>query len=223
MNNSSPLLSLSEFRVPRGDRLFIVGTTGSGKTKLSERLVPMLGRYLLVHDGKGRIEWPGFHRHEQLHTLMSDRYPWLLYRPTHDAVHNPDAAEPFYEFAYRRGETVVYTDEVRTIAKGDVWPVWYHACQTRGRELGVTMVNGTQRPSRIPLELLSESESIIAFRLNLDRDRQRIEEVTGINPEVLTGRALPKHYFWHTWIGEDPRGPFHLHLDAASTAGREAE
>ena len=205
-------MNLSAFRVPRGDRLFVVGTTGSGKTKLMEKLVPLCGPYLLVHDGKGRIDWPGFHLHRSLDTLFRDTYPWLAYRPPHEAIHSPDAAEPFFEYAFKRGETVVYVDEVRTIAKGDVWPVWYHACVTRGRELGVTMLSGTQRPARVPLELMSETERVIAFRLNLKRDRDRLEEVTGLDQEVLSGMLLPKHYWWHVRIGEDPQGPFHLAL-----------
>ncbi|HEX4622242.1 MAG TPA: hypothetical protein VH208_11805, partial [Myxococcaceae bacterium] len=41
------------------DRATFLGQTGSGKTFLAEQLVRTRG-FVVVHDGKGRIEWPGF-------------------------------------------------------------------------------------------------------------------------------------------------------------------
>ena len=66
----------------------------------------------------------------------------------------------------------------------------------RGRELGVEVWNGTQRPKDIPQIALSESEHFYTFRLNLPQDRERIEAVTAIPREDIA--ALQKMLFYYS-------------------------
>lgn len=196
--------------------MLALGTTRSGKTELMKWLVPHLGPHIVVHDGKGRINWPNFHLHTQGETLQHDRWPWLIYRPPHEHIGEPDEAEPFYEWIFNRGHTVCYTDEMLTITKNGRAPMWWKACQTRGGELGISMVNGTQRPSWIPQEMLSEPEYAVLFRLNLPADRKRAAELCEIDDELLGPRALPKHYWYFVELGEQAEGPYHLRLPPAA-------
>jgi hypothetical protein len=102
-----------------------------------------------------------------------------------------------YWWAYRRGNVMVYTDETFLVMNRSYAPDGLRACVTCGRELGVGMIFGTQRPRGIDLRILTEAEVISMFDLRHKDDRKRMAEMMG--EEVL--RPLPRHAFWHWRTG----------------------
>jgi hypothetical protein len=94
------------------------------------------------------------------------------------AVYNNEVGEAL-NAAYEAGNINVYIDEatsvIRTkenkLALEDIWQ--------RGRSRNVGGWISSQRPSGIPLELISEGNHFFCFRLLLDRDRSRMSEFMG--------------------------------------------
>lgn len=102
--------------------------------------------------------------------------------------------DAYFATIYGAGHVTVYIDEAYGIVPpGAKIPPMLNALYTRGRELGIGVWAATQRPSWIPLVMLSEAEWLFAFRLQLDADRKRMAELMG--PEVMRPVRNP-HGFW---------------------------
>lgn len=179
----------------RGDRVFIAGQTGSGKTKLAEVLL-RYRKYVVVLDVKGTINWRGYtlvKSYAKLLELDPKKSPRIIYRPNPFELDDEVIIEAFFKWIYERHNTTVYVDELFGIAKGGVYPKYYGACLTRGRELKIEVWTGSQRPKDIPQIAISEAEHCYIFFLKLPQDRVRIEQITAINTEAIA--ALPKRHF----------------------------
>jgi hypothetical protein len=65
-------------------------------------------------------------------------------------------------------------------------PPFARALYQQGRARGVSVINCTQRPHRVPLYVYSEAHTLYSFRLNLKNDIQRIREIDPFyDPERL--------------------------------------
>lgn len=193
------------------NRAVFVGQTGSGKTTLAQYLLESR-RFVVVYDAKGQIRWPGYKRFTKCKDVTrADPHatPRILYAPNVSEFRDPRIRDIFFRWVFLRKNCTVYVDELYLIMdEGGLFPHFYHACVAQGRERGVEVWSATQRPFRIPIVILSESEHFYVFRLQ-DRDsRKRMEEVSGIDEETIA--TLPKRQFYYAAIGEQPRGPLTL-------------
>jgi hypothetical protein len=195
----------------RTDRALFLGQTGSGKTTLARRML-WARHYAVIYDGKGTIDWPGYRivtgigKAERLDPV---KVPRIIYRPPIEEASDPKAIETFFRWIYERGNCTLYVDEVYSVAERTI-PQYYSACMTRGRERGIEVWNSVQRPSRIPLSVLTEAENYYVFRLTLRDDRKRVEECTGMPERNLLD--LPKHRFYVARLGDRAEGPYLLDL-----------
>lgn len=207
---SKPSLGLSALIPPRTDRTVLVGTTGSGKTTLARQL---LASYpvVVVHDAKGLLRWPDYRVLTNWRELTRAKEPRLIYRPTARELRSDLDQECFFRWIYIRRNTVLYVDEVYAVAYRDELPPSYFACLTRGRERGIGILSATQRPIKIPNVILSESEHYFIFRLNLEHDRKRVQEVTGVD-EKLIGNLQKRQFVVASAGGYDILGPMQLQL-----------
>jgi energy-coupling factor transporter ATP-binding protein EcfA2 len=202
----------------RSDRVALIGTTGSGKTTLAEQLLPLLP-YVVVYDTKGRINWgPRWHLHRNFDALRKDSHRHLVFRPDYAQVRNVDAVDRFFAWIFARGNTTVYADEVTDFCQQPtVYPFQFGRCITRGRELGVTVWCGSQRPAGIPKICLTESETTFVFFLKSFDDRKRVADDTGLDVQAIFD--LDKHYFYVVHQSEKrPHGPHRLVLPARPRA-----
>lgn len=166
-----------ELRIRSDDRVALVGRTGSGKTYAARRLCNNAKR-LMVLDPKQRIdatEWRCIPWDREARRLLQNR------EPVRTLIRAPLTMKPweFWEDIYRLamsyGNVLVYTDEVYLVLPpGGVASPAMRACWTAGREIGVGSYAAMQRPSRVPLEVISEAEHIFMFRLTLADDRKRM-------------------------------------------------
>jgi hypothetical protein len=161
-------------------------------------------------DFKGTLNYPGFKVYTSLAKLVAAKEPKLTYRPDYAESVDETIQERFWEWVYRRRNTTIYVDETAAITRGDLFPYYYGACLMRGRELGLELWSATQRPMRIPQVVLSESEHVYVFRLRLPQDRQRMEQLTGIEQERI--HALPKLDFLYAAQDASIVGPLRLNL-----------
>ena len=198
----------------RGERLVLVGQTGSGKTTLARALLAERP-YVVVLDAKGLIRWPGYQVYTDFGKLTrSDpvHEPRTIWRPDWREAQDWSTVDAFFSWVYQARHRTCYVDELMAVTRGDQYPPHFGACFTRGRELGVDMWTATQRPKRIPQVALSESEHVYAFRLKLAQDRERVAELTGMDPHRLA--KLPKHDFLYSRQDAEVQGPLRLNLIA---------
>lgn len=197
----------------RTDRAVFVGQTGSGKTTLARYLLAnttIPRPFRLVVDYKGTLQWPEYRLCKNLKELTKAKDALLLYRPSLEESTDDDARNRLWEWIYRRRNTTVYVDETAAATSGDVYPFYYGGCLMRGRELGIELWSATQRPTRIPQVVLSESEHVYAFRLRLPQDRERVESLTGINRKEIA--VLAKRQFLYSRQDSETIGPVVLKL-----------
>lgn len=186
-----------------------IGQTGSGKTTLARELLNTRG-YVVVLDSKGTLDWPGYQLTHHLNDAVALAVPRIIYRPVYAELMDPATIDAFFEWIYKRRNTTAYVDEVSDVTQGDVFPFHFGADLRKGRELGVEMWCATQRPTRIPQVVLSESEHVYCFRLRLPQDRARVEATAAIDQWSIA--KLAKRQFLYSAQDGDVSGPYTLTL-----------
>lgn len=181
-------------RIRRGDRVTIVGRTGSGKSVLARTLLRAYSRAVLV-DPKGRAtlddwpivygseafvaSWPGSPRIIVRLGAGEDRRKWL------DAI---------AWHVFRHGETALNLDDTMGVVSANQGAPGLEACLGQGREIGITGIVCTQRPTRVPPAIMSEADHVFVFTLNRRDDRDTVSETIGdySGPAVWHGFV-----YWH--------------------------
>lgn len=196
----------------RSDRVFLAGQTGSGKTTLAQQLL-LLRRYVVVLDVKGTLNWSGYFRVTKFSELLNldpVESPRVIYAPRYEELSDSEQVNDFFRWVYDRHNCTVYVDELAGVTSGDSYPYYYGACLMRGRELGVEVWSGSQRPTRIPQIAMSEAEHVYCFKLKMTQDRQRMESLAEIPQEKIA--ALPKQHFLYAPQDGGVIGPLKLAL-----------
>jgi len=189
------------FRIAGNERALLVGRTGSGKSTLARALLAEYD-HVFVIDAKGDLELLNaivLTSPDKVSELefshrraLSDP---VIYRPE-PQYWDYRVYDRVFHWAYLAQNLTVYVDEISAVM-GDGYnvPQWYRALLTRGRALGIRMLSGTQRPSGIPLNVLSETDHVFLFELLLRDDRRRMAEIMG--ERVLSDDLLAEHAFWY--------------------------
>lgn len=214
-----------KFLIFPGQQVFVAGKKGSGKSRLA---CTYLSRAwypnVVLLDSKGDEDWPEarptwakgqvpiFSRLADLKDYSGGR---VIYRPNRYEL-NGDYYDRFYEWCYDwAGRNVsswrtpwgafkysltVMTDELFAVAQEGKLD-GFNACVTRGRSRGLGMWSLVQRPTRIPLFTISESDHRFVFRLNWPADRQRMAEACGAVELLDTPQG--EFGFWYHRDGQD--------------------
>lgn len=189
--------------VKSNDRAAIVGATGSGKTFLAQYLTWNVKRFV-VCDPKGTLRgrWGLEEWSERTRDLLLDGKPVRVRIPAPVVVRSKEDPdwEPFLWDVYDAGNCLLYVDEVYGVVPIGRKSQALNAIYTRGRELGIGAIACSQRPSWIPLELLSESSWFFMFRLLLDEDRKRMAAMMG---PAVTDPIRDPYGFWTFQTGWD--------------------
>jgi hypothetical protein len=185
--------------IRRSDRVFVVGTTGSGKTYLLRKLAAPQA-YVVVLDPKHQWEW-GKERLPHGPGVITNKFQvleeWeepspIVYRPSYDEAR--EGCPEFFRWLFTRGNTICVIDEVLSITPPVNIPRDFAICIQQGRSRNVALWMATQRPSRIPIPILSESEHHCVFRLRHPNDLKRMAEYTD---PIVEERPARDHNFWY--------------------------
>lgn len=168
---------MSTFRLPGTDeRTAIVGCTGSGKTQLGMHLLskmPFDTMPFVMIDSKG--ERLMRHLRGVVDISTSDVPPTApgLYRlPL--GPENEDEMEGWLWNVKAQGGLGLYVDEGYSMPDHKA----FRSILTQGRSLNIPVICLSQRPVDLPRYVFTEAQHICVFRLNDERDEEKVEKFT---------------------------------------------
>lgn len=163
------------------DRWYILGMTGSGKTRFAMRLFdslraiyPAAAGYLL--DSKGDdafVGWPNVTEQDDAPGTVG---PGILqvWRPANDVASAYD--EWLEKILKARRPALVFIDELSSLSTnggGTSYPNALAKLLKQGRSLGICVIILTQEAAYIPRQIKTQTTHLVRFRLQADEHAQR--------------------------------------------------
>ncbi len=191
-------------KIRPGESVFIVGPKGSGKTVLAKVLL-LARRNALIIDTKLVERWNAIGvriSEKQVLQAGAGRFHWPA---SHAFILDKDVQDAAFRGLLAKGHRALYIDEAYDLQQSGGLKLV--ATQGRASKLGLWV--STQRPSHIPLFLISEAQHFFIFYLRLKRDRERVEEATGM--QIPWSRLQKwKHSFLYVSEAGKMLGPIQL-------------
>lgn len=204
---------LPAFRWRQGEHVSIIGPTGSGKSVLTQQLLPMrsavcvLGTKpadrtldrLISHQGYTRVtSWPPalpWHRKPASAEWWRRVVLWPPYRGTSDrAVQARVFAEALGDM-FAAGRWCVNVDEAYYLCRTLGLTHWLEDYWTQGRSSGLSLIAATQRPAWVPLFMYDQATHLFFFSDNDETNLRRVGGLGGLSASRVraTVAALPAH------------------------------
>jgi|SRR5579863_147258 len=201
MSSTQTVVSTSEqFPIGSDERAVLVGKSDSGKTTLAKSLI-IRWPHLLVIDPKAEFDLPHARRVSDPYELnrikRGDERPTIFQPETR--YWNAETYNGVFRWVYERKNCSLFVDEQFGVQDGLRAPEYERAICTRGRSRKIRFLVGTQRPSRVPLEILTEAKWYFLFQLSEEEDLKRMAGMMSSNPaerRVILETKLGEHHFW---------------------------
>lgn len=170
-------------------RVLFCGKTRSGKTYLASRLTSTLAR-LLVFDNLDRVNMP-YSTREEIEAFISGEDARIK-------IGDAGLFDLVVKAAFKIGYFTAYIDELYSLVPVPqripdcVTMLW-----TRGGGNHIGAWACVQRPSRIPLFVITELEHLFVFKLKNSEDRKRAWDFVGIKPPLENVPNIDPHGFYY--------------------------
>lgn len=171
----------------QGEHLGLIGPTGCGKTYLAADLLEIRGYVVVITTKKRDTTLERYRGYKKVKRWANyAQYSRIMLRPiSRELVVSAFFArkEIFKALSdgYIVGGWTFYVDDAffvsDTLKLKDLLKMMY----TQSRSNNVTLVASLQRPSWIPIEVLSQSTHVIVFKINDEKDLDRVSEATGMD------------------------------------------
>lgn len=168
-----------------GQRVLIVGATGSGKTGLACWILKRIPQSpIVIYDTKIEEKFMALphslevNDFEQLHKeIEKGEHDYYVFRPRMDVVIDPGKCDELLIAHYHTLHGVpAYIDEIYQFHKGSYAGPGLMGLLTRGRSKGITTIMSTQRPKFLSRFALTEAQAFYVLRLNFISDRKVFDD-----------------------------------------------
>lgn len=192
-------------RIRYTDRVFVTGTTGTGKTHLARRLfLAAPGRRIVIDPKNDRDATGNLGNHATASDpLRLPDMPTIRWVPRDPF--DLEAYDALYRHLMEHPPWYIWTDELGTVAPANKTPPAFAQLIYQGRSRGIGHIGSHQRPVEISRAILSQSQHIVAFSLHDPDDRARIAKTMGLAPGEFTqyqAELGPHGFLW--WQQTDP-------------------
>lgn len=180
-----------QIQLPKpNQRVAVYGPTGCGKTYFCKNILKQYANVIQIDFKHHLTVSQGDYEAENLKQLtqamrkQDETGEHIIYRVprAHLLKENAASLDTVAALAMERGNTILYYDDVVYVAGATDFqqraPNFYYAL-TVGRGKGVGVWACSQRPSRIPVPVHTESDTRITFYSRRKTDRATIEESFG--------------------------------------------
>lgn len=146
----------------QGEHVVIVGDTGSGKTYLESKILPLRDHVIVLRTKPDDVKFAGFHKVDTVDKLGNIKYNKYLLTPKYDLQQFQLAKA--MDLAWREGgwtiaiDETYYATEILRLGR----PI--NKLLTQGRSKHITIVCGMQRPAWISRFALSQATHAFIFR-----------------------------------------------------------
>lgn len=195
----------TQIRLEPDERWFYVGKTKSGKSHLARanlRVMAAAGWPIVIiepdglwmgKDGRPERSGPGTVDRPRLVTKYNPKLAVQWYIP------EPGKADPgllqICREVMKRGNCVIYFDELYGIVTANFAPDEFQILWTRGRKKNIAAWAAAQRPARIDERVMSQAENYAVFRMKTPDDRKKMAEYAS-SPQ-MRDIDLPLRYWWY--------------------------
>lgn len=203
-----------DIRLKPGERGFIVGQTGSGKSYGAafmlryspQRVIALDTKHepLFEHIANGDDKTVVVHSRDE----MLDAYKqktgaeYIIVRPPAAELSDPELLDAYLQDIYESCRDVLtFVDELYMFHQGSRAFPGLIGLLTRGRARALTTLMATQRPAWVSRFALTESQRFYIFRLS---DRRDWKTLASIGPfEEWETKPIPKFHYLYWRQGED--------------------
>jgi DNA helicase HerA-like ATPase len=169
-----------------GERGFIVGSTGSGKSAFAAWLLSKVTfSPIIIYDTKEDDKFPklansviAYNEHDVNEAVNNPSYDYIIFRPDVRLSADPEALDNLLYNHYERYSRVgAYIDEAYQFHRSGRAFAGLVAILTRGRSRGITTLISSQRPSMLSRFVLTECQHMYVFHLSDYQDKKRISDI----------------------------------------------
>ena len=130
------------------------------------------------------------HTIDELISFREQNIHKILYQPYSSSINDFDQ---LCALLFQWGNHLLIVDEAASYTSPQFLPHWMGEIIRMGTTRGVGIVSVSQRPRDVHNRLISETDIIVSFRLQLETDCQKLAQVVGPEAYKLTG-IEPYHY-----------------------------
>lgn len=206
-----------------GEHMAFLGTTGSGKSVLAEKMLNCFPSYFAI-DTQDSLVLPGsvlitspkslamkLKFFKRIRYVPSSEY---RNRATWDYVFNTLSNSSSKKKPHPR---IIYIDEIYHIGYGASFPLELPTLATTARQRKLSLWISTQRPSMIPIPLLTECKRIFCFYLTYEEDIKKLGKMArSKSGKGLLLQELLELELDHSFIELDGKTGDYRHLAAIS-------